>query len=1040
MSIAKFSVKNPLLVNLMVVLIFIVGGYSLITLPRELMPDVPFNWVFIITVYPGVSPEEIEKLITIPIEDEIADVDRIETISSESNEGVSFISVKFEMMGENEFNKLLQDLKTEVDKVQNLPEDAEEPEVTEFSMTEFIPIINVVLSGELPELEMKRIAEDISEEILDIKHVSKAEIAGIREREILVDVDPARLNAYNLSLMHVIQSLNTRNMNIPGGTIKLGRSEYILRTMSEFKNVDEIGNAVIRAGQYGGYLKIKDIAEVKNTFKVEEMTSRLDEKKAITISVSKKKEGNTIKITDEIKEFVRNYNEALPEGAKVTLTNDSSIYIKDSIDVLLWNAIIGLVLVVIVLCLFLGWRNATFAALGIPVTFMATFIFMKETGQSLNGNSLFGLVLILGVVVDDAIIIVENCFRYIQKGYSPRKAAVLGTNEVIRPVLAATATTVAAFLPLMLMPGIMGKFMEVIPIVVTLTLVASIFEAFVVLPAHVGDWSKKGVYKNNHRGQYYQKIAFKYVKILKKFLRKRYWVLGGTFIIFIMSLFLIPLVGVEMFGEEEVSQFSIIIEMPEGTKLEETDRIVSEVERVAGTVPENELRSLVANAGFMQTHDNWIYSSYVGQVIVDLVEKKDRKRKMDEIINELRPRVSNVSGIKNLRFIKFESGPPVGKAVEVKVKGKYLDELQTVVNEVKGKLEQMEGVYDINQDFSTGKSEMKIYVDEEKATMLGLNMYQVAFLVRNAFEGNKATVIREADEEIDVMVKFTENSRRDLDDLYNMKLSTPAGDLIPLKDVARIEIEPGYASIKRFNRERAITVSADVDRAKATAINVNNRLVEEFKDIGKKYPGYRLDFRGEFDEFNEAFSSLQRLFLVGIILIFIILGGQFKSLMQPLVIIFTIPFAFIGAMLGLLLSGNPFSIVTLFSIVALAGIVVNDSIVLISFINDRRQSGYHRWRSIIEAGKVRLRPIILTSVTTIFGLLPMGLGIGGKSGGWAPFALTIVGGLFVATISTLLAIPCVFSIVDDIKLKFMKRKFITAEGTFLNMERELEAL
>ncbi|RKY87176.1 hypothetical protein DRQ09_04865 [candidate division KSB1 bacterium] len=1040
MWLAKFSVKNPILVNFIVLFIIIVGAYSLFTLPRELIPDVPFNWVFIITPYPGVSPEEIEKLVTIPIEDEIADVDKIESISSESSEGVSFISVKFEEVSNGEFDKLVQDLKSEVDKVRDLPADVEDPEILEFSMNEFIPILNVVLSGDLPELEMKRIAENLRDEILDIKNVSKAELGGIREREILVNVDPARLNAYNLAISQIIQTLKKRNMNMPGGTLKLGRSEYLLRTMVELHSVDEIKNTIIRSGKFGDYLKVKDVADVKDTFKDLNIISRLDKKTAITISISKKKEGNSIKIINEIKKIVEKYNETIPEGVKITLTNDSSIYIKDSLNVLQSNAIIGLILVIIVLYFFLGWRNALFAALGIPVTFMATFFFMKQTGQSLNGNSLFGLVLILGVIVDDAIIIIENCYRYIQKGISPRKAAIIGTTEVIKPVLSATGTTIAAFLPLVLMPGIMGKFMEIIPIVVSLCLLASIFEAFVVLPAHIGDWSKKGSSKNNHRKKYFQKFAIKYVHLLKKFLKRRYYVLVSIIIIFLLSISLIPLVGVEMFSEEEVSQFFILVELPEKTKLEETDRVIKEVEKVALTLPEEEVKSVIANAGLMQTETEWLQRSYVGQVIVDLVEKKDRKRTIDEIMNSLREKVNNISGIKSVRFMKIQTGPPVGKPVEVKVKGKYFDELQKVVDEVKNRLKQMDGVYDINQDFGEGKSELKIYVDEEKASMLGLDVFQIAYMVRNAFEGNKATVIRDGDEEIDVVVKFKKSARKELSDLKNMKLITPKGNLIALKDVAKIKVEPGFYAIKRFNRKRAITISANIDKRKTSAVKVNNKLVEEFKDIGKRYPGYRLDFRGEFEEFKKSFSSLGRLFIIGVILIFMILGGQFKSLIQPFIILFTIPFAFIGAMLGLLLSRSPFSIVTLFGVVALAGIVVNDSIVLISFINNRRRSGYRRWRSIIEAGKVRLRPIILTSVTTIFGLLPMAIGLGGRSEGWAPFATTIVGGLLVSTIATLFAIPCIFSIVDDIKLKFLKDKFITPEGKFIDYEKELEDL
>lgn len=1034
MSIFKISVNNPVFVNMVMIAVIVLGTYSFITLPREEMPNIDFNWAFILTTYPGASPAEIEQLITIPLEEEIQDVERIDLISSESSEGASFMMVKFEQMPDSEFNKIFQDLRTAVDKVRDLPEDAEDPNVMRFNTGLWIPIINVILSGDRPEGEMKEWAKQLREDILDIKDVAKVDIWGVREREIWVEVDPDRLYGYGLSLMEVMDALKSSNLNLPGGDIKIGRSEYLIRTVGEFDEVKQIQNVIVHSYRPGEQVapvrsslsngvKVRDLARVRDTYEDARTLSRLDGQRAITLSVMKKKQGNSIRLIDEIKEIVKECEERkLPEGVKITLTWDSSVRIRDIIQKLETNALLGMILVIGALYIFLGGRNAFFAALGIPVTFMATFFFMKATGRTLNGNSLFGLVLVLGIIVDDAIVVVENVYRYMQKGLSPKAAVIKGTPEVAIPVLSSTLTTIAAFLPLMLMPGIVGKFMKIIPIVVCLVLAASVMEAFFILPSHIADWAKaRPAEGKGHR--FYLRLRRWYTRNLATVLRRRYWVVVGVFLLAVASAGLIPLVGVDMFAEEEISQFSVRVWMPFGTRLDETDRVISKIEKLALELPKNEVAAVVANVGILQLEDDTIVNTHVGEVMVDLVEPRYRERTSDEIIEELREKIKPISGISKLEFGKVATGPPTGKPVEVKVKGKYLDELQEVADLVKAELRKMKGVTEVNDDFSLGKKEIKIYVDEDKAALLGLDVFQIAGTVRTAFDGTKATVFRDGDEEVDVVVKFKGDRRETLTDIENLRIPSRTGALVPFRNVAKVKIERGYSEIKRFQGDRAITVSADIDKSITSTVEVNRKLAERFKDIEQRYPGYRLDFRGEFQEFKEAFSSLGRLFVVGILLIYLILGMQFKSWVQPLVIMFTVPFAFIGAMVGLLIGRDPFSIVTLFGIVALAGVVVNDSIVLIDFINKARERGMEKWKAIISGGRLRFRPIILTSVTTIFGLLPMAIGLGGKSATWGPLANTIAWGLGAATFLTLFVIPCLYAIVDDIGSKLRVGRF-----------------
>ena len=1019
MHIAKFSVKNPVLVNLIIITVFVMGTVSLIDLPRQLMPNVDFHWVFVITTYNGVSPDEIEKLITVPLEEAIDSIDKIKMVTSTSSEGLSQISVQFETIGNDEFDKLYQNLKSEIDQIDDLPDDIDGPHYVDFGSDDLVPMLTMLISGSLSEREMKKIAEELQSDVLSLSHIARAELGGVRDREIWVEVDPERLNSYNLSLSQVVNSIAMKNLNIPGGTLTVGRSEYILRTVGEVDRVEDLKNVIVRMSANEGQVRVRDVATVSDTLEEAGNLSRLDGQSAITMTIAKNPEGNVIDLVKEIRDIAERKQKNLPAGVNIRFSNDMAIPVAAVLDILESNAIIGLIMVLIVLWLFIGWRNAMFAAIGIPVTFLLTFIFLNLKGESLNGTSLFGLVLVLGIIVDDAIIVIENCFRYIQKGYSPYKAAIIGTKEITIPVLAATGTTIAAFLPLMLVPGIIGEFFKVMPIVVALALVASLFEAFFVLPSHIAEWSSRKNRTVHKRNKVFLKIRSKYLKILKYLLRKRYFAIGVVTVLFLFSIFLVvAFIGVDMFAGDEVPLFYVRVMLPEGTKLEETDRIMRQLEAEAMTLPDADVKSVVTNTGVMQTDSDWYLKPNVGQLTIELVEAEYRDRRVESYIEELRTKTEDIPGIKSIEFSGVNTGPPTGPPVEIRIRGENFDELRIIADKVKASLSRIEGVFDIRDNFDFGKKELKIKVNEERAALYGLDIFQIASTVRTAFDGSVASNFRDLDEEIEVIVKYKSNSRNSIDDLKNLKIKTPLNKLVALRDIADFSIEPGYTAIQRTDGERTITVTADVDASIANTNAVNNRIMEEYEDIAARHPGYSLTFGGEFAEFAETMEGLWKLFILGVFLIYIILGGQFGSFIQPLIILYTIPFAFIGAIAGLLIINSPFTIATMYGIVALSGIVVNDALVLISFINNARKAGYSKWRSIIMAGSVRFRPIVLTSVTTIFGLLPMALGLGGRSDTWGPLAVTIVGGLFFSTIFTLFIIPCLFAGVDDIKLFF----------------------
>jgi len=1018
MSISEFSVKNPVLVNLLMIGLFLAGTASLFKMPTEINPQIDFNWVFITVIYPGAAPSETESLIVDPLEAEIKDIDDISEIQSNAGEGFGFVMVKFDDMSETEFREHYVDLKSEIDKVK-FPDEAEDPLIEAFDSGDFLPIITINMSYTTSTNEAQKIADKLEEDIQDLPGVAKIQVSGLAEREIWVEVDPVKINALDVSFAEIIFALRTSNLNVPGGNISFGRKEYLIRSLGEYQSVEEIENTIIRSTGSGDFLKVKDVADVKDRREELIILSRLDGKPSITFSISKTSDGNSIEVIEDIKKVVDSYKKGAPEGIAFSYTNDNSTYIMRTINVLRNNALTGMILIIIVLYIFLGKGNALLAALGIPISFFITFIFMDLTGYTLNGNTLFALVMVLGIIVDDAIIVVENCHRYRMQGLNSFQAAIMGSKEVISPILSSIGTNIAAFLPLILLPGIMGKFMRIIPIVFSMALVASMFEAFILLPSHYADWTRKSkVYKRGEK-DFFKTLRKSYGHFLIKVLRKRYLVLSGMVVVLIIALSMIPLIGVEMFGEEDWDQFRVLIKCPEGTSLEETDRIVAKFENAAGALPQSEIHAVVVNVGLLQGANEWLTRKNVAQLLFELKPVEERTYSTDEMIGLMRTESAKISGPISVEFEKISGGPPVGKPVSVKVQGKYLQDIKRASLALQDSLQNLPGTHSIGDDYPPGKDEIRIIVDDEKAALYGFNTQDVSLSVRYAFDGIEVTEYRDGDEEIDVIVKYEQTARSGVDDVLNLRITNNQGQTVALREMVRFDIRTGPDEIKRFDQKRTIIVGGEIDDKITTLDQVNNYLLNIFPDMEEKFPGITFKLGGQFEEFMNIFKDITSLFLISLILIFLILGTQFNSYTQPFIIMTTVPFALIGAMLGLIISGNPFSVIALFGFVALAGIVVNDAIVMMHFVNERRTgeniSVFRIWRSIINGGRLRLRAIILTSLTTISGLVPMAFGIGGMSEMWSPLANVILFGLVISTLLTLFVIPSLLGVLDDIK-------------------------
>ncbi len=1019
MNIAKFSVKNTVLVNLLMLGLFIFGWISMNRMPTELTEPVSFNWVFITVPYPGASPAECENLLVDPIESEIQDVDDIDEIQSTAGEGFAFLLVKFEDMSDDEFRNKYNELKSEVDKV-DLPENAEDPEMDDFNSSDFLPLINIVMAYSIPEENAQKIAEDLSDDFKDVNGVAKVQVSGLGEREIWVEVDPIKMVNLGVTFDEIVLALKSRNLNVPGGNLSVGKSEFLIRSLGEYESIEEIRNTIVRNISNGKTIKIKDFARVDDRREELEILSRVNGEQSITFSISKKAESSSIPVINEIKDLVSKYESKVPDGVKFSWTNDNSVYIERVISVLRNNAVTGMILILLILYLFLGKSNALLASLGIPISFLITFILMELWGYTLNGSTLFALVMVLGIIVDDAIIILENSHRYRMMGYSSKEAAIVGTQEVVKPIISSIGTNIAAFLPLILLPGIMGKFMRIIPIVFSLALVASMFEAFILLPSHYAEWTKKSkVFERGEKG-FFKLLRRKYETLLTKILRMRYWVTAGLVTVFAFAiLVVIPHVGVEMFADEDMDQMRVLVQMPEGTSLEETDRVMKKYEERSLGLPEDHLQAVVANVGLLQGDEEWLVKKNVGQLLIQLQPEEIRTKSTDELLANLRESCASISGPTSVQFVKVSGGPPVGKPISVKVQGKYLDDIKAASLVLQDSLKNLKGTYDIADNFPPGKKEIRIKINEDKAALYGFNTQLIALSIRYAFDGVEATEFRDGDDEIDVLVKYDIEKRSSMDDILNMRISNPQGNTVALREMVSFEIATGPTDIRRIDQKRTIMVTGELNQAETSLDKINNRLQNIFPIIQADFPEVDFDIGGQFDEFTKTFQNMATLFMLSLILIFLILGTQFNSYSQPLVILSTIPFGLIGAVLGLLISGNPFSIVAMFGFVALAGIVVNDAIILITFVNNRRQqeapTKYNIWRSIVDAGRLRLRPILLTSLTTISGLLPMAAGIGGMSEMWSPLANVILFGLVISTILTLFIIPCFLAILDDLK-------------------------
>ncbi len=1034
MSLPRFSVNQSLFVNLISAMIIVIGIFVLLGMNREVFPNVSFDMVTISTTYPGATPIDIEKLITVPIERELKEVDGVDEIRSSSALGASYITVKIDPDGSDK-KKIVNDIKDAVDRVKGLPEDIHEDPVTTEIASKQYAIIEVSLSGDMVESSLRYYADILEDQLEDIPGVANAAKSGYRNREVQVHLDPEKMKEFYVSFDEVEEALAARNVSIPAGEFNSETTEYSVRTTGEFTGIEEIEDIIIRANDAGNWLRIKDIAAVKDSFKKEDIIYKTFGDRSINLLIMKKESGDALSIVDKIKikcdEFLKN----CPDALKISYVNDYSYLARRRLNVLRNNGWISLLIVIAIMLLFLQHRVAIVAIMAIPIAFFTTFIIMSTMGITINLMSMFGLIIVLGMLVDDGIIVAENSYRYMEEGLSPREAAIKGTEDVMGAITAAVFTTIAAFSPLLFMTGIIGKFIRNIPTVLIIALIASLGEALIILPSHLADFVKikigadgkpKGLKKEQ---PWFKRLVAVYTKIIETAVKRKWYVFLATSIAAIISIAIMVLsfsgkgpLKFILFPSAGINYFFIRAEAPIGTPLKKTNELIAPVEEIVSKIPREEMDAFVTSVGNIaeDRHDPFAgKASHLVQIAVYLKPEQDRRRSIDQIITQLRVKMKDIKGFTDLRLDKPEAGPPVGKPVEVKARGEDFETLDKIAFEYMDYLKTIDGTTDVTWDHKPGKEEIRIKVDNNKARAAGLSIVQIAKTVRGVFEGIVATKIKpvKAEEETDVTLMFSKEISNDENVFDYIFIQNKYGSLIPLKKIANIDKVPGTTTIRHLDGKRVVTASSNIDTDKITSIRINKMLQEKFRNIRDRYFGYSVKYGGEQEESMKSLLSLLKAFFYAFLIIYLILASFFRSLIQPFIVMLAIPFGIIGVVIAFIAHGLPMSFLAILGIVGLNGIVVNDSIVLVSFINRLRRQGTNRHDSIIKAGQIRLRPVILTTVTTAGGLSTVAYGIGGKDPFLVPMALSICWGIIFATLLTLIVIPCVYSIVDDISLK-----------------------
>ncbi len=1021
MKLADTSIERPVFATMMILALVVLGLFSFMKLNIDQFPDIDFPYVTVTSVLPGAGPEQMETDVTKKIEDAVNTIGGIDHITSISREGVSFVIVQFKL--EIDGRQAAQEVREKIAAVRaDLPTDLEDPVVQRIDPAS-MPMFTLTVSGPRSDKEITTFTKNVIRKRLEnVPGVGRVDLVGGAEREIQIAVDATRLEAYNLSINDVIQAVASSNVEVPAGNLTQGPRQLLLRTMGKYTNVNDF-NRVIVATPGGKPVYLSDVAQVVDGVKEQTSLTRVNGKGAVGLSILKQSGSNTVRVAQAIQSQLATLQKEIPPDLKITVAQDNSTFIVEEVNDVLFDIFYGGLLAIIVVFLFLAnMRSTIISAIALPTSIIASFIIMYALNFTLNMITLLALSLAVGLLIDDAIVVIENIFRHMQQGETPIEAAKAATAEIGLAVMATTFTIVAVFVPIAFTPGIVGRFFYQFGLTVSVAVLVSLFVAFTLTPMLSSRWLteadeklenngsllRRGLYYFNH---FFQILSQRYRKAIAWSLHHRKTVVFGSIAIFISSFFLIGLLGTSFFPDTDESEFNIGINASPGSSLERTAAIGSYVESILEKQPEVTTTLLTIGSGNDPVTK--------GNILVKLVKKNERKRSIWQIMDNLRAELINTPGA-NISY--STQGGPGGnqKPLIMSVRGDNMATLKSIADRVENIVRATRGAVDIENSLETSKPEVRIRIDRDKASDLGVNVAQIATTARALVDGYVATKYQEGDEQYDVRVRLRKQDRTSLENVNNLtvKSNKSMGNgedlLVPVSYVADIRQSSGPSQINRFDRQREIRIDA----------NLSGRLLGEvLGDIQSKTnrlvlpAGYNVGVVGQGQMQAESFLNILLSLALAVIFVYIVLAAQFESFTYPFAIMLALPMSLIGAVLGLLVFGSAVSMMSMIGIIMLMGLVTKNGILLVDYANVLRDRGQERTDALINAGATRLRPILMTTFAMIFGMMPVAFAVSEGSEFRAPMGQAVIGGLITSTLLTLFVVPVVYSILDDLSFR-----------------------
>ncbi|MCK4606082.1 MAG: efflux RND transporter permease subunit [candidate division Zixibacteria bacterium] len=1025
MKISDISIKRPVFCTMMIGALLVLGLFSYSDLAVEMMPEVDFPYIVVQTVYPGASAEAVETEVSEKVEEAANQISGVRHITSQSLEGYSLVVVEFEL--EVEGTVASQDMREKVAAIRgDLPEDIEEPIVSQFDPNAQ-PIMSLAVSGQRSPRDITQLAKDVIKPRLEpVPGVGGIQLIGGSEREIRVFLNPERMESYAVTIDEVRRSVMAANLEIPGGRIEEFSREYLIRTKGRLTRVAQFDSVIVK-NENGTPIYLSDLATVVDTIAEQRSLSRYNGNPAIGMDIIRKSGANVVEMARRTRDAIIALQSELPPDIKIEIVNDNSVFIRDSIHEIVVNIQLGTILAVIVIFLFLlDPRPTIITGLSIPISIIATFTLVKFLGFSINFMTLVGLSLAVGILVDDAIVVIENIYRHLDKGKGPFKAAFDGTKEIGLAVSATTFSIMVVFLPVAFMEDIVGRFFYQFGMTVAFAVLISLFVAFTLTPMLSSRWlTKERSHASTHRGALgrlwysirgvlsiwnaaFDRLKPFYERILAFSLRTRWLIVMIAAGVFVMSLVLAGMLGSEFLPETDEGKMYIAINAPPGTDLDETSARFAVVEQIVNQLPQVIGAYVTIGGGNSPVNE--------GLILVQLTDASEREISAKQLMDSVRVLLADLPGVKT--SVSKEGGDEHGKPIEISIRGDDLATLTELVHEVERIARNVPGATDIDNTMEEGKPEILVGVDRKLADDLGLNLQVISTTIRSLVEGDVVTRFKEGDEEYDVRIQLGEQFRGSVQDIGRIMIESnkeiPGIEtfLVPLDRVASLTKGSDIGQYDRFDRQREVRVNGNVLAGYFAGTVTEQILIKAAKlDLP---PGYEITAVGMHEIMERSFSNIFKALLLAIVFIYLVLASQYESFFDPLSIMVSLPLSLVGAVLGLLAFGTSLNIMSLIGIVMLMGLVTKNAILLIDFVKQHRARGVSRTDAILAAGPIRLRPILMTTFATVFGMLPLALGIGPGAEMRAGMARAVIGGIISSTVLTLIVVPVVYTIIDDI--------------------------